>query len=130
MNSIFKNIPYVKCYLDNILINSENIKQHFDHIKIVLIILKENNLTINPKKGKFAKNKVTYLGCIISDIGIKPDLSLVNNFNFKTPKNIKELQRIIKFINCFRPFVKNMSMKLLEINKKLKNKNNKIEWNI
>lgn len=68
MNETFSGLPFVKCYLDDILIHSSSLDEHKEHVKSVLKELKEKNLTINIEKSKIAVKEVSYLGYIIDDI--------------------------------------------------------------
>ena len=72
MNAVFK--PYLRkfvlVYFDDILIYSSDLSTHLDHMKVVLEILRKNELYANKKKCSFAKSKVDYLGHIISGEGV------------------------------------------------------------
>ncbi len=56
MNSIFHKYldEYLTIYLDVILIYSRNEGEHFNHIKLVLQLLRDNHLYINKAKGDFS----------------------------------------------------------------------------
>ena len=60
-------------YLDNILVYSNTQQEHTKHVKDVLRYLQEAGLKINPKKYKFNKLEVEFLGYIIGVEGIKID---------------------------------------------------------
>jgi hypothetical protein len=64
-------------YLDDILIYSDNLKQHCQHIKMILSRVEEVGLTLKASKCKFHTNKTEYLRYIISPVGIKMDLEKV-----------------------------------------------------
>ena len=73
MNRIFRNLPFVTTYLDDILVHSANIEQHKDHLKQVFQKLQESGLTLRGQKCHFGMTKVTYLGHIFSASGMMPD---------------------------------------------------------
>ena len=52
-------------YMDNILIFSKSMVEYINVINQVLQILYENNLYLKPKKCKFYKEKLNYLGFTI-----------------------------------------------------------------
>src|SRR5207248_8117009 len=56
---------FVIAYLDNILIYSENKKNHKKHVKEVLKRLQEKNFYLKLKKYEFHKQQVEYLKHII-----------------------------------------------------------------
>ena len=64
---------FVVAYLDDILIYSKSIREHNVHVRKVLKALKAHNLKARPKKCKFYKTKVEFLGFIITIEGIKID---------------------------------------------------------
>ncbi|MGL5707545.1 MAG: reverse transcriptase domain-containing protein [Aeromonas sp.] len=127
MNNLLSAFTFVKVFLDDILIHSENVESHYEHIKTVLEILRKSNISINIEKSKFLQTTVTYLGNIISSEGIKPDISRVSAMQAFIPKNKKGLQRLLGFINWFRPYIQNISNKLITITNKLKD-NTKFIW--
>ena len=55
--------------------------------------LREANLTLEPEKCEFLKKEICYLGHIISEQGIKPDLKKVEAVGkFPTPKHVKNIR--------------------------------------
>jgi hypothetical protein len=60
-------------YLDDILIYSDNLKQHYQHVEMVLRRVEEVRLTVKASKCEFHTNKIEYLGYIISPTGIEMD---------------------------------------------------------
>ena len=60
-------------YLDNILIYSSNLKEHKNHIKLVLVKLREFGIQVDVDKCKFYMTETKYLGLIISTERIKMD---------------------------------------------------------
>jgi hypothetical protein len=64
---------FVTAYLKDILIYSDNINNHHNHILKVLEALSEAGLHLKPEMCKFHHQEVKYLGFIISTSGIKFD---------------------------------------------------------
>lgn len=128
MNRLFEDMDFVKVYLDDILVHSQTKVIHLEHLQKVFTRLKEAGASINFDKSHFMKQSVTYFGNNISGDGIKPDLSRVGIYNNFYPKNIKQLQRIIGFINWSRPYVRNLLYHLSPITNKLQ-KEKSFVWN-
>src|SRR5260221_12569998 len=61
-------------YLDDILVYSDSLEDHQDHIHEVLHCLCTLGLYANPKKCKFHMDTVEYLGFILSPKGLNMDL--------------------------------------------------------
>ena len=53
---------FIIVYLDNILIYSNNLKEHVEYIKIVLIYLRNARLRLELDKCEFYKKEVEFLG--------------------------------------------------------------------
>src|SRR5260221_9119035 len=64
-------------YLDDILIYSDSIEQHWDHVREVLRQLQEAGLYANPKKCSFHTDTIEYLGFILTLTGLHMDLMKV-----------------------------------------------------
>ncbi|QRW23041.1 Retrotransposable element Tf2 protein [Rhizoctonia solani] len=110
MNKIFRDLldVYVIIYLDDILVFSLNEKDHKAHVREVLRRLQDNNLFCNIKKCHFHVKKIDYLGFIISEFGIEVDQSKVTDaLNWSTPKNVKNIQEFLGFVNFYRQFIPN-----------------------
>lgn len=64
-------------YLDDILIFSETVEQHFFHLKQVLGRLRKHGLKLKSSKCRFLKEETRYLGFVINGDSIKPDMDKV-----------------------------------------------------
>ncbi len=53
---------FVLCYLDDFLINSDTFKEHLEHIRKVLELLREKRLCAKGSKCEFMRHSVTFLG--------------------------------------------------------------------
>jgi hypothetical protein len=112
MNEILSDYLDVFCivYLDDILIYSDNLKQHRQHIRIILKRVEEVRLILKALKCKFHTNRTEYLGYIISLTGIKMDPEKVRAVaKWKEPMNMKGVQSFLGFANFYRRFIKDYS---------------------
>ena len=73
MKKIFRNLPFVTTYIDDILVHSANEEQHKYHLQQVFQKLEESGLTLRGKKCHFGMTQVSYLGHLFSASGIMPD---------------------------------------------------------
>ncbi|KAI5193293.1 hypothetical protein NEMIN01_2454 [Nematocida minor] len=129
------DLPFVKVFLDDILIYSPTAEEHLQHIQQVLTRFQRYNIILNIEKSNFFQSRVIYLGNIISEKGIQADTQKLDIFKkSRPPKTAKELMSLIGTINWFRPYIPNLSIKLGILNKKLKGgkrediKKNAISW--
>jgi hypothetical protein len=73
MNHIFRDMldQGVIAYIDDVLIYAETEERHDELVEEVLKRLEENGLVISPEKCIWGRNKVEFLGYIISEDGIE-----------------------------------------------------------
>lgn len=85
--------PFVFVYLDDIIILSETLEDHFNLLSTVADRLRKAGLTINIQKSKFLQKQVEYLGYIISENGlhVNPE-RLAPILNYSTPMCIKDIR--------------------------------------
>lgn len=51
------DLPFVKCYIDDILVYSNTLHEHIEHVKIALDRLAACGLKAHPQKCSFAINR-------------------------------------------------------------------------
>jgi len=80
-------------YLDDILIFTETLEEHWRVTWRVMELLQKNNLFLKPEKCEFEQTEVEYLGVIISQNSVKMDpVKVVGVMEWPTPSNRKEVQ--------------------------------------
>lgn len=120
------NICFV--YIDNIIIHSPSVAEHFKDLQTVLHRLQEAGLTINLKKSKFCLKELTFLGHVVSVNGITADSSKVEAIrSYPVPRNIKEVQRFLGLAEWYHRFVPDFS-KVAEPINALKKKGHPFRW--
>lgn len=123
MNDMFKDKigTYVLVYLDDIVIYSKNLDDHWQHVRAVLQVLRENKLYCNLKKSQFAKTEISYLGHIISDMAVKMDPRKIKAvMEWPTPKCVKDTQSFVGFTNYYRRFIKNFAQLMTPLTRLLR----------
>lgn len=66
---------HVFVYLDDIIIATSSFKQHFEILSTLAKRITAAKLTISLEKSRFCMQSLKYLGFIISEKGIQPDLT-------------------------------------------------------
>jgi hypothetical protein len=98
---------FVVCYLDDILIYSEDPTKHKGHVTKVLEKLRKFGLNCKAEKCKFSRKKVRFLGFVISPDGIEMEADRIATIeDWPTPKTVKDVQVLMGFTNFYRRFVK------------------------
>src|SRR3979490_277660 len=76
MNEIFHELINEGCistYIDNIMIYLMDLEEHRSTVKHVLALLQEHDLYLKPEKCEFEKEKVEYLGLVVSEGKVEMD---------------------------------------------------------
>jgi len=58
-------------YLDDIVVHSDALKEHIEHVKLIIDILRRERLFLSQNKLHFLKNSLEVLGWLITDNGIQ-----------------------------------------------------------
>ena len=112
MNDIFSDMldVCILVYLDDILIYSDNMEQHHEHVCEVLQCLCKNHPYAHADKCDFYTNSVEYLSYMLSPAGLS-----MANYKVKTiqdwPKlrKVKDIQSFLGFTNFYWRFIFNYS---------------------
>ena len=120
--------PYVFVYLDDIIIATDSLEQHFCILREIGKRLTEANLTISIDKSRFCMKELSYLGYIIGQNGIRPNPEKTAPIhNYPVPKNVKEIRRLLGMAGWYRRFIPNFSTITAPLSE-LTKKGRKFEW--
>ena len=112
MNDIFNLISkFCVVYIDDVLIFSETIEQHFKHLKTFFYLAKKNGLVISKTKISLFQTKIRFLGHYISQgtiIQIERSLEFGNKFPNKILDKT-QLQRFLGSLNYILDFCPNIN---------------------
>ena len=96
MNKHFADMPFVKIYIDDIIIASSSPEEHLKQIELVLDRCIQKGITLNRSKCNFMKSTIKILGYYISKKGITQDpekLAAIRDYGI--PKNKKQLRSFL-----------------------------------
>ena len=101
---------FCTAYLNDILIYSNSMKEHWQHVQKMLVKLWEARISADVDKCKFHMTKTKYLGLMISTDGIKMDLAKIDAIKqWDTPTCVQEVYSFNRFCNFYWQFIKNFS---------------------
>ena len=130
MNHVLRSLigKFVVVYFDDILVYSKSLEDHVHHVKQVLSILRKEKLFANLPKCTFAKDKLVFLGFVVSSKGIEVDESKIEAIqNWPTPTNIAQVRSFHGLAGFYRRFVKDFSTIACPLNE-LTKKNVPFTW--
>ncbi|GJW76928.1 putative reverse transcriptase domain-containing protein [Tanacetum coccineum] len=130
MNRVCK--PYldkfVIVFIDDILIYSKNKQEHEEHLKIILELLKKEELYAKFSKCEFWIPKVQFLGHVIDSEGIHVDPAKIESIkDWTSPKSPTEIRQFLGLAGYYRRFIEGFS-KIAKPMTKLTQKKVKFEW--
>jgi len=97
-------------YLDGILIYSNNMSKHHQHVKEALKCLHKAGLYAKVEKYEFHSESVEYLGYIVSPSGLTMSNNKVKIIqDWLEPKKVKDIQFFLDFANFYHWFIFNYS---------------------
>ena len=122
-------------YVDDILVYSQTLKEHWKHVKLVLSRLRDASLQVDISKCDFEVYQVKYLGLIIQSAtedsqprSVSMDPAKTNTIKkWKPPASLKEVQSFIAFANFYHRFIKDFA-KLASPLTALTKKNVAFKW--
>jgi hypothetical protein len=128
MQMVISGNPNALAYLDDILIFSVNLEQHCQHLFEILGKISKHGLKVNLDKCELVRNKVKYLGHIVSKSSVMVDPTKVQGVrDMPVPTNVKEVQKYLGIVNYYRTFIKDFS-KIAAPLYRLERKDTEWEW--
>ncbi|GJZ68629.1 putative reverse transcriptase domain-containing protein [Tanacetum coccineum] len=130
MNRVCK--PYldkfVIVFIDDILIYSKNKQEHAEHLKLILELLKKEQLYAKFSKCEFWIPKVQFLGHVIDSQGIHVDPAKIESVkDWASPKSATEIRQFLGLAGYYRRFIEGFS-KIAKPMTKLTQKKIKFDW--
>ena len=119
---------FVVVFIDDILVYSKDAQEHELHLRIVLQIMRENQLFAKLSKCDFWLKEVSFLGNFLSAEGIRVDVMKIEAVvNWKPPRNVTEVRSFLGLAGYYRRFVQGFSVIASSLTRLLR-KGVKFEW--
>lgn len=111
----------VKVYVDDILVKSNEKSRHLADLQEMFETLQSYNMKLNPNKCAFGVSSGKFLGCIVSQWGIKANpYKIWAILDMECPKSIKEVQSLNGKVSALNKLVSKATNKCLPFFKTLK----------
>jgi len=116
-------------YIDDLLITSSTLQEHFCLLRKVSERLKLAGLTVNVEKCKFVVKEMSYLGYIVGNGCLQTNPEKIQGIiDYPPPKTLKQIRRFLGLCGWYRRFIKNFAIIASPITDLLK-KSKKLVWN-
>nr|GEW93702.1 putative reverse transcriptase domain-containing protein [Tanacetum cinerariifolium] len=130
MNQVYK--PYLDkfmiVFIDDILIYSKDEKEHEEHLKAILELIKKEELYAKFSKCEFWFPKVQFLGHVIDKQGIHVDPAKIESVkDWASPKSPTEIRQFLGLAGYYQRFIEGFS-KITKSMTKFTQKKVKFEW--
>ena len=123
---------FVVGYLDDVMIFSQTLEEHVNHVKQVLDALNEAGMILNLDKCEFFATEVRFLGHIVSADGVKPDPRNIQKvLDWPTPRTITDVHGFNNLANHYARYIENfaeLALPLTDLQKGSPPKGAAIEW--
>jgi hypothetical protein len=97
---------FVVVYVDDILVFSNSLEQHYEHLAIILRLLAESGLTLALAKCHFAYPDIKLLGHYVGRLGLSTLRDKTEAIRtMSLPKNLRQLETALGFFGYYRKFV-------------------------
>ena len=128
MDKVLAGLSFSRCYIDDIIVCSRNLKEHLGHLTAVFARLRGAHLKVHPGKCQFAVESIDFLGHCLSAAGLSLQEEKVAAVReLPAPIDISNLRSALGLFSYHRKFVKNFSDIAAPLNNLLK-KNVNWHW--
>ncbi|GJU66154.1 putative reverse transcriptase domain-containing protein [Tanacetum coccineum] len=119
---------FVIVFIDDILIYSKTKEEHDAHLRLILVLLKKEELYAMFSKCDFWLSKVQFLGHVIDSEGIHVDPAKVESIkDWESPKIPTEIRQFLGLADYYRRFIEGFS-KIAKPMTKLTQKSVNFNW--
>ena len=102
MDSILQGMPYVICYLDDILVTGPSDAEHLNNLEEVLRRLRDHGIRLKKEKCHFFQSSIEYLGHVIDARGIHTSEKRVKAIvDAPADRNLHELRSFLGLLNYY-----------------------------
>ncbi len=120
---------FATVYLDDIILYDSDIDSHCLHLQEVFNRIRKTNMKLSMSKCTFLRERVSYLGHILSKDGITPDpekCKLIQTL--ERPRTVREIRSFVGMVPYYRRYIPHCA-EMMEPLTSLIRKHAQLEWN-
>jgi len=109
MQRVLEGLCWATClvYLDDIICFSADFRDHLIRLAEIFQRFRVANLKLKPSKCIFGRDKIKFLGFIVSENGVQPAPDLCKAVEtFPTPTSVKQVRSFLGLSGFYRKFIK------------------------
>ncbi|RWS01061.1 pol polyprotein-like protein, partial [Dinothrombium tinctorium] len=100
-----------KAFIDDCLVHSKKREEHLRDLEKTLKCIEKANIKLRPSKCEFFKEKITFLGHVISKDGIEIGEDRVKAIlDISEPKTVTQVKSFLGVLNYFKDHIKNLQL--------------------
>ena len=115
-------LTYAASYVDDLVIWSNSIEEHYEHLQYVFLRCLRHGITLNLKKSRFFFTEPTeFLGMCVNGEDVSPCPRLMQGIDsLGHPKSVKDLRAALGLFGYHRRFIRNYAEKVFSLNEAVK----------
>ena len=125
-----KYVNLVMCYVDDVAIATPTLEHHIVWLDEIFGRMKRAGLKCKPSKCEILWDSIKYLGRMVDRHVVRTDPEATDALlTWKAPRTDKQLMSFLGFANYYREFIKGYADKVYPMQRLMRNKGKKFEWN-
>lgn len=121
---------FAAAYLDDVVIFSQTWEEHVNHLQHVLQLIRSAGLTINPHKCKLAQRQVEYLGYVVGQGQVRPQVGKVEAIHaYPVPTTKRKVRAFVGLVGWYSKFIPHFAERAAVLTDLTKvSAPNKVKW--
>ena len=109
---MFKGLPFVKVYMDDFVVASSDVNEHFENLDALLKRCVMHNVKLKMSKCVFFRKQADLLGHVVTPTGIRPQADKVKAIQeMERPRTKKQLQSFLGVVQFYKGYIPDMATK-------------------